>query len=356
MANGQGKKLFLVAGQSNAVGVGSSDSSVIYAGSLCFEFRTTANQLLQLKDPVGYNAPNEDFQAAVTGSAWPAFAHTYSQLTADTVIIVQAAKGATACNQVADAGAGNWSSSYHLFEQAVAKAKAAEAFTGIQLNGIIWLQGETDAVAIQSGKISQCQYKSALQDLIQRFRQQLRCNLPFYIIQTGLYTTPYDPGFNAARNMQRQVANEDPLTFIADSTTYTFRKTGLMRSDSIHYCQTALNNVGETVAANISYIEQHNNFDSCYTVQPAPAQPDWKVYPSPFSDQLNIEVRNFTCADMDIQICDIWGRTCYKASLSCVDSPPLLAHVNTAGLSRGAYIIHLVLNKQWALKQKIVKD
>ena len=352
----QNTKLFLVAGQSNAVGVGNADSSGIYSDPLCFEYKTTDDQLHILKDPVGYNTATEDFQAAVTGSAWPAFAYSYHHLTGDSVIIVQAAKGATACHPAADAGAGNWSDSYHLFSQAIAKARAAETFTGIPLSGIIWLQGESDAIAIQQDKITQCQYESAFQDLIQRFRNSLRCDLPFYIIQTGLYLTVSDTGFWQVRNMQKLVDDKDPLAFVVDSTTYRFRSAGLMRSDSIHYCQSALNEMGISVAENIIDIERHVKLDTCYTAPAQPVSPEWAVFPSPFKDELTIEVLNFSCADMDIKIVDMLGRICLKTTQSCMDAAPLRAHLNTTGLAKGVYVVRVTLNKQWTLKQKLVKD
>ena len=156
--------------------------------------------------------------------------------------------------------------------------------------------------------------------------------------------------------MQKLLADGDSLTFIVDSTTYLFRSTGLMRSDSIHYCQTALNDIGVTVAGNIYDIEHHYDLDTCFNSPLPPLSPDWAVYPSPFRDELTVEVRNFSCADMDIKIVDMMGRTCIKASQSCIDIAPLHANINTSGLAKGVYVVRVTLNKQWTLKQKIVKD
>ncbi len=349
------QSLFLVAGQSNAVGVGNSDSSAVYQCSSCYEFSSATQSCWPLKDPVGYNAPNEDFQAAVSGSAWPAFAYTFHQLTNDSVILVQAAKGGTSCHALADGGAGNWSNGYHLFSQAVTKAKAAEAFTGKQLDGIVWLQGESDAIGIYNGKISACQYKQALQDLIQRFRNQLHCNLPFYIIQTGLFTEPYDDVFNQVREIQKQLAEEDYLTFIVDSTANSYRSLGWM-TDQIHFDQRALNAMGTNAAYAIYLLKGQYNFDSCYTITTAPLSPDWAVYPSPFKEELTIEVRNFTCADLEVQLTDLKGRKLLQDTYRCSGTLPILKTINTQALQPGMYIATVQLNKQYTITQKVVKE
>ena len=354
--NAQECKLFLVAGQSNAVGVGNADSSVICSQGTCFEYISAGDSLRPLRDPVGYSSPTEDFQAAFTGSAWPSFAYNYNLLTGDTVIVVQAAKGATSCAAAADAGAGNWSSSYHLFAQAVTKAKMAETHTGVQLSGIIWLQGESDAVGIFSGKISACQYEDALQDLIGRFRSTFRCNLPFYIIQTGLFTSNYDQEFYMARQVQRQVADIDPLTFVVDSITDTYRALGWMNTDQIHYGQKALNTIGATVAKNIRQIELTANLDSCYYMPQPILSPDWDVFPSPFTNELSLEIRNCNCAEIELSITDMLGRTVYKTSQNSLTLVQPALKIATASFQRGAYIVHVVLNKQWVLTKRLIKN
>jgi len=352
----QSHKLFLVAGQSNAVGVGNADSSVACVPGTCFEYISTGDSLKPLKDPVGYAAVNEDFMAAITGSAWPSFAANYHQFTGDTVIIVQAAKGGTSCSAAADAGAGNWSTSYHLFSEAVAKAQKAQTFTGQQISGIIWLQGESDAIGIYANKISVCQYQDALKDLIQRFRNAFRCNLPFYIIQTGLYTQTYDSAFCIVRSAQRAVADEDSLTFIVDSSSITFRALGLMNTDHIHYNQHALNSIGANVAQSVFYIEHHANLDSCYSMPASPIVPDWEIFPSPFSDELKVQIRNCNCADIDLQITDMLGRTVYKTKQNILTLSQPEFHIPTATLNRGAYIVRVTLNNQWKMTKKVIKD
>jgi len=51
-----------------------------------YEYDPFSDQLIHLEDPVGYNGGG--FEQAATGSAWPAFAKSYHDLTA---AILQAA-------------------------------------------------------------------------------------------------------------------------------------------------------------------------------------------------------------------------------------------------------------------------
>ena len=92
----QQKLLFLVAGQSNAVGQGDSSLTVKTGLSQAFEYRYTDDSLLQLADPVGTR--ELDFEKAFTGSAWPAFAQRLYQLTSKSIVIIPAARGGSSCN------------------------------------------------------------------------------------------------------------------------------------------------------------------------------------------------------------------------------------------------------------------
>src|SRR4051794_22385262 len=87
----QHTKLFVAAGQSNAVGMGDSAISKAYNSNKTFEYRFTGDSLKSLADPVGFNELH--FEKANTGSCWPAFAKTCTDATGDKIIIVQAARG-----------------------------------------------------------------------------------------------------------------------------------------------------------------------------------------------------------------------------------------------------------------------
>lgn len=242
------QSLFLVAGQSNAVGMADSSASVTTAA---FEYCYATNSLKPLKDPVGCNELH--FQKANTGSAWPAFADAYAKKTGDKVIIVQAARGGSSCSYKAeldDYGTWDTTGRLPLFDSAVIKTNAAIRQTGMALKGIIWSQGERDANAINTGQLTAAAYKSTLENLILRFRRELGDNIPFYIIQTGYYKDHDKWGFDEVRRCQREVSNEMKNVMLVYDETGSFIENGLMK-DQIHYNQQALNMIGKTVAERI---------------------------------------------------------------------------------------------------------
>ncbi|MGN6214177.1 sialate O-acetylesterase [Parafilimonas sp.] len=240
--------LFLVAGQSNAVGMADSNASV---ATTAYEYCYTNNSLKPLKDPVGCNELH--FQKANTGSAWPAFANAYAKQTGNKVVIVQAARGGSSCSYKAeldDYGTWDTTGRLPLFDSAIIKTNAAIRQTGIALKGIIWSQGERDANAINTGHLTAAVYQSTLENLILRFRRELGDNIPFYIIQTGYYKDHDKRGFDEVRRCQREVSNEMKNVMLVYDETGSFIEKGLMK-DQIHYNQQALNMIGKTVAERI---------------------------------------------------------------------------------------------------------
>ncbi|MFT4153571.1 sialate O-acetylesterase [Parafilimonas sp.] len=247
------QSLFLVAGQSNAVGMADSSASVTTTAS---EYCYTTNSLKPLKDPVGCNELH--FQKASTGSAWPAFADAYAKQTGDKVVIAQAARGGSSCSYKAeldDYGTWDTTGRLPLFDSAIIKTKAAIRKTGIPLKGIIWSQGERDANAINTGQLTAAVYKSTLENLILRFRKKLGHDTPFYIIQTGYYKDHDKKGFDEVRTCQRDVAAQVKNVMLVYDETGSFIQKGLMK-DQIHYNQQALNMIGKTVAERIVSAEK----------------------------------------------------------------------------------------------------
>jgi hypothetical protein len=245
----QTRRLFLVAGQSNCVGMGDSSLSVICDSSSAFEYKASQNSLALLKDPVGENYLS--FQQASTGSAWPSFAYNYHLLTNDIIVIVPAARGGSSCNKKAEIpNDGTWDTSGNilLFPNAVTKTKMAEQKTGLPLSGIIWIQGERDANAINSKQLTEEEFKKSMQALISRFRNALGASVPFYMVQTGVYVHHPVEGFNVVRKVQQWLADNIPSVFIAYFDANKFPEWGWMK-DEIHYKQAAYNEIGKQVAA-----------------------------------------------------------------------------------------------------------
>ncbi len=242
------QSLFLLAGQSNAVGQGDSSLSQHLLPETAWEFKQESGSLVPLKDPFGEN--QSPFQQANTGSIAPAFAHRYHELTMNKVVMVAAARGGSSCHQLAELpGMGTWDTEGDLllFDASVAKTKAAIVLTGIPFGGIIWIQGERDANAINKGELSSEAFQKELEALIQRFRKAFGKKMPFYLVLTGAYIDHPTAGFEQVRQVQKRIAEMDKWTHLVFTDTPDFPEKGWMK-DQIHYNQTGLNTIGTAVA------------------------------------------------------------------------------------------------------------
>lgn len=85
------KKLFLIAGQSNAVGQGDSSLSAQYINANSYDFNILTKRFHRLTDPVGQNW--KMLETANSGSIVPALAHTLSTISNEAVYMVSAARG-----------------------------------------------------------------------------------------------------------------------------------------------------------------------------------------------------------------------------------------------------------------------
>ena len=72
-AHGQARLLFFVEGQSKGVGQGSQQQSVTCLPATAFAYRLTADTLIPLQDPFGFQELH--VQQAQTGSMAPAFSN-----------------------------------------------------------------------------------------------------------------------------------------------------------------------------------------------------------------------------------------------------------------------------------------
>ena len=242
-----GQQLFLLAGQSNAVGQGDSSKSVQPLAGTAFEFDAEAGNFMPLKDPAG--KPWKLFQRAGTGSIAPAFAHRFHELSGEKVILVTAARGGSSCSVKAEmSNYDTWDESGRLFKQAVEKTHMAEKRAGVKLSGIIWMQGERDANAILAGQMKGKDYKRALIKLILRFRESIGEATPFYIIQTAFQQDKSPEGCQIIRDVQRSVSRKMKRVYLAYTETDEFAKRGWFK-DNVHYNQEALNHIGNKTAS-----------------------------------------------------------------------------------------------------------
>lgn len=243
------RMLYVVAGQSNAVGQGDSLESVNCASLPCFEYDACLSKVKVLKDPMGQKWRLTE--PAGTGSIGPSFAKRMYELTKNEIYMVSAARGGASCHRKAWlATYDTWDTTGGLFEDAVLKIDVAIEASKATLSGIIWMQGERDANAILDKQLTPMEYKSALKDVILRFREKYGSELPFYIVLTGYQQDRAPNGCRLVREMQQQVADEMEWVYIAFSDTDKFAQRGWFK-DKVHYNQKALNAIGKAIAERI---------------------------------------------------------------------------------------------------------
>ncbi len=245
------QNLFLLAGQSNACGMGDSSKSNRYCTESTFEYDALLDSVKPLKDPMGQVW--ESLQTARRGSIGPTFSKVYSDLSHEKVIIFTAARGGSSCCNKAELdNYGTWDTSGHLLvlPLAIKKAKMAIVKTGLPLKGIIWMQGERDANAINDSKQTKEEFKEALKSIIERFRASLGKNVPFFIVKTGYQTDRPQMGNDAVRAMQEEVAKELKNVYVVYNDTDLFIEKKWMY-DKVHYNQQGLDDIGKTIAPKI---------------------------------------------------------------------------------------------------------
>lgn len=244
---------FLVAGQSNAMGVGNKEKSIQQENINVLEYNSKYDDFTILNDPVGESRMG--FQKAQTGSFIPALGYTYNKLTDRQVIVIQAAKGGSALTTKAETNNwGNWSPTGTLFQQSISKVEMMKSCIitendSFKLDAIFWSQGENDGQAIAQNKITKEEYKQALINLINRYNEEFGNRVPFIIIETGRHNKSFsnDEGFTIIRKAQREVADMVQNVYIGYNETEYFIERNWLK-DAVHYNQEALNHIGESLA------------------------------------------------------------------------------------------------------------
>lgn len=224
--------VFVVAGQSNALGRGDSAlSPTVGAGE---GYEVNGSTVSHLADPVG---------SANTGSAWPAFAIEYYNLTNRVPAIVSTAVGGTSLVAAADTGVGNWSSTGTVFSSstsATTTALAALVTAGHTptLRGVLWAQGETDALH----PIAEATYQSALIDLHTRYQAALG-TVPLFVCRLGDRAGGVAADWEAIRDAQDAAATATAGIDVVYTRAKDFTYIGWM-ADALHYTQAGYNDMG----------------------------------------------------------------------------------------------------------------
>lgn len=249
-SNAYAQQLFLLAGQSNAVGQGDSSKSNLNVCNNAFEYDILLDSIKLLKDPAGQKWKSLE-TSGKGGTILPSFAKNLNGLTHQKIIVLMAARGGSSCSKYAELDKyGTWDSTGKLFEDAVEKTNKAINKSGVPLTGIIWMQGERDANAINDGKETSEAFRAALAGLINRFRNKYGKKLPFFIVQTGYQSGRPKAGNDSVRAMQVAVAKRMKAVYVVYEDTHLFFERNWMR-DNVHYNQDGLNDIGEKAAQHV---------------------------------------------------------------------------------------------------------
>ena len=238
--------VFLAGGQSNCEGRGDSTTATAVAPGEGYMFTQCA--MVPCLDPV--QGGNGD--TATTGSAWPAFCAAYKDATGRAAVIQMHAGSGYAMAAAADSGNGNWDASGTKYGEAVTNYDTAitdmtaDAYLSgltIRRAGLLWVQGERDAQAIDDATITKATYKAAFQAMLVRFRNAYGATFPCYIFQTGRPLSGDTTGFSQVRAAQEEVAAADAYTWIVYTDAVNFPSLSYM-ADELHYTQSGYNAMG----------------------------------------------------------------------------------------------------------------
>lgn len=254
--------LFIVAGQSNAVGTGPSPGyeDASYCG-LYWDWKDQKSKSLKpLRDPV---------YRSVKGSAWPSFARKIFELTGRKTIILNIAWGGAAVTNI------NPSNSWYQDDEVVSlrRIDATREWTALldalkassidyELAGMMWVQGESECAQIGAGTLSVQSYVDGTLDVFKYFRDLTsRPTLPIYMAQIGytksVLTNPVLlNGYEAVRAAQLELCMKNENDFMACELPGTYFRAGYMQ-DAIHYNQRGYNSLGASFAR---FISNHQSF------------------------------------------------------------------------------------------------
>ena len=249
--------VFLIAGQSNAVGYGDISKSPLPPVGIDYQYFN--NKITAGTDPVGPSS----------GSAWPAFAISYNKATGHVVGFVPVAVGQTGQSVKADSGFGNWDTGGALFTNSITtlnnalQAYGAAGFNPI-FKGVLWAQGENDGSFIDAQQETALDYVTALKTMIGRYQATYGSNIPFYIFQTGTWVGYSDDGFKAVRDGQQQAAATLPNTHIVFTDAINFPAKGWIQMPvGVHYTQDGYNEMGAMGGQNVATSISSPPFPTC---------------------------------------------------------------------------------------------
>lgn len=255
-ADGRTPYLFIVAGQSNAVGYGADANGGYESAADVAQFWAWDEDpalLKPLKDPV---------YKSVKGSAWPAFCRRFFELTGRKVYILNVASGGAAVTDGGYTTANTWADNAYGTLRATArtqfealKAHLERQQLPFEIGGLLWCQGEAEGGRIAAGTVSAQEYVDGTLDVFAFFRELTgKATLDVFVSKIGFSTTTLAPGtpahegYVAVQEAQEALCRGEAYVHMAFRLAPTFFAAGFM-SDSIHYNQTGYNMMGEALAS-----------------------------------------------------------------------------------------------------------
>ena len=242
--------LFIVAGQSNAVGFARPPyESAAYCGQM-WDWSTGVNALKPLKDPTNAWYPN-------FGSAWPAFARHFFELTGRKVVLLNVARGGSAVTSV-------FSNTWYGDNTNTLRANAKTQYTAMTaalgskdtdfiVGGLLWIQGEAETGALNAGTVSVADYKAGTLDVFSFFRTLTdEADMPVFMSQIGFHANVRTSpellfAYEQIQQAQTELARYTEGVYMAFEGAKYFLDAKDM-TDSIHYSQNGYNVVGEAFA------------------------------------------------------------------------------------------------------------
>lgn len=255
-ADGRTPYLFIVAGQSNAVGYGADANGGYESAADVAQFWAWDEDpalLKPLKDPV---------YKSVKGSAWPAFCRRFFELTGRKVYILNVASGGAAVTDGGYTTTNTWADNAYGTLRATAraqfealKAHLEQQQLPFEIGGLLWCQGETEGGRIAAGTVSTQEYVDGTLDVFAFFRELTgKATLDVFVSKIGFSTTTLAPGtpahegYVAVQEAQEALCRGEEYVHMAFRLAPTFFDVGYM-SDTIHYNQTGYNMMGEALAS-----------------------------------------------------------------------------------------------------------
>ena len=235
--------LFVIVGQSNAEGRGSSGSSPSAPNGLFYN----GSVFSALADPVG---------DADTGSMWPSFSNQWFASTGKDSVFIEVAEGASGL--IAATGSPNWSPSGTLRSAAATAANAAitaindDATKTLGRVYFLWCEGEKDANNINGSTITGTIHESDLEALGDYFKAQVPSMTKMCVFRTGgLVDLTKADDYADIRNAQNSACTDNANLEMSYRGAFSLVARGLME-DNIHYDQAGLNSAGTCAAIAIN--------------------------------------------------------------------------------------------------------